>query len=121
MAYASTTGNVRNRAINNPVSVALELPDTKVRRVKVGKEKESLTQSPIQAAVITGEASKEISKTVAKESPVQKNKIVFLADIKRQRDLRLRKISEEKGKMEMKLQLATYDYLALRVSDVVKN
>ena len=121
VVYASTTGNVRDRAINNPVSIALELPDTKVQRVKVGKEKESLTQSPIQAAVITGEASKEISKTVAKESPMQKNKIVFLADMKRQRDLRLRKISEEKGKMEMKLQLATYDYLALRVSDVVKN
>lgn len=121
VAYASMTGNVRDRAINNPVSITLELPDTKVQRVNVGKEKESLTQSPTQVAVMTGEASKEISKTVAKESPMQKNKNVLLADMKRQTKIRVRKIVKEREKMELRMQLAAYDSLTLRISDVVKN
>ncbi len=121
VAYASMTGNVRDAATNNRVSIALELPDTKVQRVTGGKEEDSLTQTPAQVAVITGKARKEKIKTVANKSPIQNNKDVFLADMKRQRELRLRKISEKKIKMEIKLQLATYDILALRVSDVVKN
>jgi type II secretory pathway predicted ATPase ExeA len=121
-AYANMSGDKRDATMTQAaVSIALELPDTSMEAV-VTKEKKLLTELAKEKVVVSNRKDRnKVPRVISQIAPEQSNKDVLRADMKRQADIQARKIAEEKAKMEIRYQLAAYDRLALRISDVVQN
>lgn len=121
MVYAGMSDNGRQVATNSSVSIALELPNGGGETIVVEEKKVSLNHAKTNIAVKDKNDRKKTVGIISKKAPIQNNKNVLLADMKRQRDTSAMKIAKAKAKAEIRLQLATYDALALRISDVVQN
>ena len=121
-AYAGMSGDKRDATTTRPaVSIALKLPNTSMPTT-VTREKKLVAGLPKEKVAVSNRKDrKKRPRIISQIAPEQSNKDVLRADMKRQADKQARKIAEEKAKMEIRYQLAAYDRLALRVSDVVQN
>lgn len=122
VAYAGKSGNGMDAsATGTPVSIALQLPDTQVHTPATDLRKVLTKQTQTIAAAGSMNEKNKAVPVKTQVAPHRSNKAVLLADMKRQADVQAGKIAQEKAKMEIRVQLAIYDGLALRVSDVVQH
>ena len=111
----------RDEATVAPVSISLELPDRDSMGISVAEQIQPPIMRQVKAQTKQIRHKAILSVNASPSDPKQNNKKVLLADMQRQDLLRARKTVLEKEKNEMRLQLAIYDTLALRISDVVHN
>jgi type II secretory pathway predicted ATPase ExeA len=121
VTYAGMSGNNRQSSTKQPVLIALELPSSTIEVVTETEKLDPKVGSEIKSLAKSHDIKKKTIDGNSKKLPKQNNRDVLLADMKRQRDLKARKIAKEKALSEMRIPLAIYDKFALRVSDVVQN
>ncbi len=108
-------------AVKAPVSIALTLPASTADTPAVEKKKTPVNRPEARVLVSEKKDRKKAISVISKIIPTRSNKDVLLADMKRQATKQARKVAEARAKQEIRIQLAIYDSLALRVSDVVHN
>ncbi len=119
--YAGMTTGDKDTEAGAPVFISLKLPDNGVEVAVVEDSKIPRVQQKKNRVVSRDKNVKKTAKPVARKTPKQNNRTVLLADMNRQTKVRARKVADKRAKQELRMQLAVYDTLALRVSDVVQN